>query len=49
MKPDLTDVITTAGNRPASGNLIANCAMAMVNVNKNLSFNFNDDEKSDLS
>lgn len=49
MNPNLSDIITTVGNRPATGNLISNCAMAMINVNKKISFNFNDDEKSDLS
>lgn len=45
----MTPALNLVENKPTTGGLIANCAMALVNVEKPLSFKFNDQEVSDLS
>lgn len=45
----MTPELDLVENKPATGSLITNCAMAMVNTDKPISFADNDKEISDLS
>ena len=45
----MTPALNLVENKPQEGNLIENCAMAMINTEKPLSFIHNNEEISDLS